>query len=106
MSMGGVARNIAEAAHRTSVKHGHKGSTLLIAPVGSDNMGILIRQDLSRIGMRVDGLITLEGNRHRSAACCMHLDSQGNLVSGVADMDITSEFSAEKVCLPAVVDLC
>ena len=97
MSLGGVARNIAEAAHRLSGSHstGSPSKTLLISPVGDDAFGRVILEETKLIGMRDDGLIQLP--KARSAVCNMLLNSTGNLTGGVADMDIIKGLPAEMV---------
>ncbi|KAL4069655.1 Indigoidine synthase A like protein-domain-containing protein [Scleroderma yunnanense] len=87
LTLGGVGRNIAEAAHRIlSGFKEHSNSTLLLAPVGEDIFGKLI-VDLTRsTGMRTDGLRSVPGMR--SAVCNLFLDAQGGLQNGVADMDL------------------
>ncbi|TRM60210.1 Indigoidine synthase A like protein-domain-containing protein [Schizophyllum amplum] len=90
-SLGGVARNIAEAAHRCSAD---EQATLLIAPHGADAFGSLLKDGTRSIGMRVDGLVSSPG---ATAVCSLMLDGTGNLVSGVAAMDITRDFKADTI---------
>ena len=47
------------------------------------------------MGMRTDGLFLMESQR--SAVCNMFLDDSGNLIGGVADMDIIEALSVEAV---------
>ncbi|KAF7985334.1 hypothetical protein HWV62_6535 [Athelia sp. TMB] len=97
MSLGGVARNIAEAAHRLSGSHstGSPSKALLISPVGDDAFGRVILEETKLIGMRDDGLIQLP--KARSAVCNMLLSSTGNLTGGVADMDIIKSLPADMI---------
>lgn len=96
MSLGGVARNIAEAAHRLSGSYPTgPHSTVLVSPVGDDAFGRVILEETKLIGMRQDGIIHLP--KARSAVCNMLLNSSGNLVSGVADMDITKNLPVDMV---------
>jgi len=90
MTFGGVARNIAESAHRilSSTRESHE-AVMLIAPIACDAPGELIRSDMTSIGLRRDGLIKITGTGSRSASCVMHLDRKGNLMHGIADMDVT-----------------
>lgn len=46
--------------------------------------------------MRSDGLVQTTGS---TAVCSLMLDGTGNLVSGVAAMDITRDFKADSVSL-------
>ena len=94
MSLGGVARNIAEASHRIMEARYSDLSSLLIAPVGNDHFGDAIVQEISKLRMRTDGLVKTD---KRSAVCNMVLNSGGALVGGVADMDITRTFSGDMV---------
>ncbi|KIY51953.1 indigoidine synthase A-like protein [Fistulina hepatica ATCC 64428] len=92
-SLGGVARNIAEASHRICAS---PTSTLLLAPVGDDMFGSIVIDGTARLGMRTDGL--LRSSTDRTAVCNMIFDAAGNLLSGVADMNITRSFSAIDIC--------
>lgn len=93
-SLGGVARNIAEAAHRVRSARDSLKTTdvLLVAPIGSDNFGRLLHSETRSLSMRTDGLISSppEGKLTRTAVCNMILDRAGSLIGGVADMDIAS----------------
>ncbi|ETW86879.1 hypothetical protein HETIRDRAFT_377513 [Heterobasidion irregulare TC 32-1] len=97
VSLGGVGRNMAEAAHRILMLQSTSSSstTILISAVGGDSFGRLLVDEMGRMGMRTDGLVHFESSR--SAVCNMVLDSGGNLVGGVADMDIISSLKPEKV---------
>ena len=96
-SLGGVGRNIAEASHRilSSYSQSLCQSTLLVSPVGNDAFGRLLTEETSILGMRLDGLVST--STHRTAVCNMVLDSAGNLIGGVADMDIAESLSEEEV---------
>lgn len=94
LSLGGVARNIAEAATRVSSSAYPGLSPLLVAPVGKDFFGHILAEQTARLGMRNDGFVTVED---RTAVCNMVLDGQGGLIGGVADMDITNEFSFDAI---------
>ena len=113
LSVGGVARNIAEAAHRVlsssaaeSTPTTHENSvpnnsenedaTLLITPVGHDEFANFLIDEQKRLGMRDDGL--MKTRNERTAVCNVLLDSNGALVNGVADMDIIKNVDAEIVC--------
>lgn len=97
MNLGGVARNVAEAAHRrlsTSVPP-LTGSAVLVSAVGNDSFGRLLTEESKQIGMRTDGLLSVVDGR--TAVCSMMLDSNGGLAGGIADMDIVETLDAESV---------
>ncbi|KAH9950400.1 indigoidine synthase A-like protein [Amylocystis lapponica] len=97
LTLGGVARNVAEAAHRisSSQRKDLSSATLLIAPFGNDAFGKLLVDETRRIGMRTDGL--LEVATARSAVCNMVLDSEGGLTGGVADMDVIHSLDKDMI---------
>ncbi|KAL4258794.1 Carbohydrate kinase PfkB domain-containing protein [Pleurotus pulmonarius] len=103
LTLGGVGRNIAEAAHRLS-----PSDTKLISAIGDDSFGRLLLSELDKMGLRTDGLIKCPG---RTSVCNMTFDSKGHLVSGVADMDVIAELNEEKItkdiadAMPSVVSL-
>lgn len=106
MSPGGVARNVAEAAHRVlqvlSVNASFESNKpLLISPVGEDAFAAVLALETEARGMRSDGLMKQLSLVDRTAVCNMLLDSQGDLQTGVADMAITSsvDVGLDKVCL-------
>lgn len=98
VSLGGVGRNIAEAAHRvlTAQSQGLSSATILVSPIGDDAFGRLLLDAAKRTGMRTDGLMQ---TAHRSAVCNMVLDGVGSLVGGVADMDIIESLDGNTVCI-------
>ena len=63
-------------------------------------MGEVLRNELSRIGMRTDGLIPIP--RKASAVCNMVLDTEGGLLTGVADMDIIESLGGKAVSLSSL----
>ncbi|KAJ7071079.1 indigoidine synthase A-like protein [Mycena amicta] len=87
--LGGVARNMAEACHRLGE------SPLLVSPVGGDTWGTLLYDQTAAMGMRIDGFIRQDNER--TAVCNLLLDATGNLLGGVADMDITQKLNASVV---------
>lgn len=97
-SPGGVGRNIAEAAHRILSRKSGFQTPVLVSLVGEDIVGGVLRNELSRIGMRINGLIPILGKA--SAVCNMVLDTEGGLVAGVADMDIIESLEGRAVSLP------
>ena len=94
LSLGGVARNMAEAAHRIMEARYPGSSCALISPIGEDTFGQVLVDELRKNKMRTDGLVTTSSP---TAVCNMLLDSKGTLVGGVADMDITQNASADQV---------
>lgn len=95
LSLGGVARNMAEAAHRILTAQELPTSSLLVAPIGEDGFGKLLLDEMDKLGMRTDGLLKSDKG---TAVCDMVLDSVGNLVGGVADMEITQALLDDQVC--------
>lgn len=90
-SLGGVARNIAEASHRVVTRtQDSPMSVLLVAPIGGDPFGRLFIDETTKLGMRTDGLVM--NDTQRTAVCNMVLGSDGSLIGGVADMGITEAF--------------
>lgn len=96
LHLGGVGRNVAEAAHRisTSKFRAQPSATILVSSVGDDSLGRLLLEETQRMGMRTDGIMT---TRQRSAVCNMVLDGSGNLIGGVADMDIVQSIEPDVV---------
>ncbi|KAG8716257.1 hypothetical protein FRC08_009710, partial [Ceratobasidium sp. 394] len=96
MFPGGVARNVAEAAHRVLESLSTPASfescrPLLISPVGNDAFASVLALESQSRGMRVDGLMHLATADERTATCNMLLDARGDLQMGVADMSIIGE---------------
>jgi pseudouridine-5'-phosphate glycosidase/pseudouridine kinase len=95
LSLGGVARNVAEAAHRiVSSSPTHLDTVQLVSAVGDDSFGRLLKEETSRIGMRIDGLVDVQA---ATAVCNLVLDAQGALVGGVADMGIVDKLDASNL---------
>lgn len=99
LTVGGVARNMAEAAHRifTSRSTLHSKATMLVSPIGQDEFSPLLTAEQKRLGMRVDGLLKTADSR--TAVCNMLLDEGGSLIGGVADMDIVKCYPPSKASL-------
>ncbi|KAK0506378.1 indigoidine synthase A-like protein [Armillaria luteobubalina] len=91
MSLGGVARNIAEASHRV---FRDPNSTLLLSPIGDDAFGRLLVDEIRSMGMRSDGLVK---TNLKTSVCNMFVDTEGHLLTGVADMGITEAFDETTV---------
>ncbi|KAL4402098.1 pseudouridylate synthase [Malassezia pachydermatis] len=79
LSTGGVAHNIALAAHATLQE---KKAVALVAPCADDAIGALLRSQMDDKAMRTDGLVSSS----KSAVCNLVLDQEGDLLTGVADM--------------------
>lgn len=94
LSLGGVGSNVAAATSSLGIQ-----DVLLVAPVGEDYFGEMCKVGLGKRGMRSDGLIEMIGEGGRTASCGILLDEKGDLVGGVADMDITSLMSGQVVSL-------
>ncbi|KAG8809598.1 hypothetical protein FRC17_003368 [Serendipita sp. 399] len=98
--LGGVARNVAEATHRirVSLSEASSDDVLLVAPIGDDSFGTIVQNGLTSLGMRTDGLIHVSNpSSSGTAVCNMVLDGSGDLVGGVADMDIINELKSENI---------
>jgi pseudouridine-5'-phosphate glycosidase/pseudouridine kinase len=95
LSLGGVGRNIAEAAHRVlSSVHRSQDAVQLVSTVGDDAFGRLLKEEMAQMSMRLDGLVDVDA---RTAVCNLVLDAEGALVSGVADMGIVEQLDGIKV---------
>lgn len=94
VSLGGVARNIAEASHRALTAQSSDLSSVLVSPIGEDLFGTLMVDATRKIGMRIDGFIS---SNKRTAICNMIMESNGNLISGIADMGITASLDGDLV---------
>lgn len=95
-ALGGVARNMAEAAHHVAVASNSRASVLLVSPIGKDLPGNFILTNTRRLGMRTDGFISKDDSL-TSAVCNMHLDINGELTTDVADMTIVQNLAADPV---------
>lgn len=109
LSLGGVSRNIAEAAHRVlsptnDATQVASGDVLLVSALARDAFGRLLVEETARMGMRTDGLLeAAAADGARTAVCNMVLDGQGGLMGGIADMDVMRLLEKDKVrILPTV----
>ena len=93
-SLGGVGRNVAEAAHRLLPRS--DSDVLLVSPVGQDQFESQIQGAMRTIGMRTDGLVRVEG---RTPVINMVLLGDGSLIGGVADISIADKISSKEVRL-------
>lgn len=109
VSLGGVGRNVAEASNRLLSSLTSNGPiTQLVAPIGereSDPFSKLLVDGLKSLGMRVDGLFNAQDRSqtssskddHTTPVCSLLLDSDGDLINGVADMDAASSLTPERI---------
>ena len=93
-SLGGVGRNVAEAAYRLLPRP--DSDVLLVSPVGQDQFQSQIQAAMGNIGMRTDGLVQVEG---RTPVINMVLLGDGSLIGGVADISIAEKISSREVRL-------
>lgn len=89
LSLGGVSANVAGSARSLGIS-----DVLLVAPISDDLFGLVARKGLKERGMREDGLVEIEGG---TATCGILLDERGELVGGVADMEIAERVTGEQV---------
>lgn len=101
MSLGGVARNIAEAAHRVITLNSRELSSLLVSAIGDDHFGRLLTNETTGIGMRVDGLVK---NDKQTPVCNMVLDSSGGLIGGITDMGGPRTATLDKDTIISYID--
>jgi pseudouridine-5'-phosphate glycosidase/pseudouridine kinase len=88
-SSGGVARNIAECMCRCGTP------PFFVSAVGDDDSGRSLGSGLGHIGMSLSGVLISPS--HSTASYCVMLNSHGELVCGVGDMDIHSTISPDWV---------
>ena len=86
VGFGGVARNVAEILARLGV------AVDLVTVVGKDDAGRALRENLNAHGIGDRAVTALAGRR--TATYCAVVDCQGDLVLGLADMDIFGAMGA------------
>jgi len=84
LSTGGVALNVARAAHAMVSR---ETDVLLCAPYGEDVFGATLAEEVKKAGMRTDALLSTK----KTAVCNLLLNAAGELVTGTADMDMIEE---------------
>lgn len=89
VSVGGVARNIADNLVRLGVE------AVLLSAIGKGGSGRRILSNAAEVGVNTDYLI-LSDDHHTSAYIAL-LDEKGNLVMSVDDMDILSCITPEVI---------
>ena len=95
LKLGGVARNVHEAAFKLGVE-----DALLVAPVGKssngpkDPLASVLAQGLKELGASQAGLVEHEG----STPCVnIMLDERGDLASGVASTGLVEDMTGPQV---------
>ncbi|KAI8098074.1 Ribokinase-like protein [Gilbertella persicaria] len=89
-SLGGVGRNVAEAAWRTGGK-----DVKLVSVVGDDLAGESVRQGMKAIGMSTEYIQTLK-NQPTAVYNALH-SNDGQLVAAVADMNIFDHIDSSNI---------
>lgn len=90
VSVGGVARNIADNLTRLGIE------TVLLSAIGNDGSGRRILNNAAQVGINTQFCVVAE--EHRTSAYVALLDEDGNLVMSVGDTEIMA-------CLtPAVIE--
>ena len=89
VSVGGVARNIADNLARLGIE------TLLLSAIGDDASGRRVLNSAKQVGINTKFCI-VSGEHHTSAYLAL-LDEHGNLVMSVGDMEIMSCFTPQHI---------
>ena len=87
-TLGGVAHNIAKAAHYLGAR------VQLCSVVGADLAGRTALQQLESDGLRTSGIVTIDSATARTAQYVAVNDTKKDLVLAMADMDILEQDSA------------
>lgn len=90
LNSGGVAQNVALAASQLT-----SAPVTLIAPVGDDLFGSVLRQQLSETRVELRGLPV--GKEERTATAVLSLDANGDLSEGTVDMNILERVTGKAV---------
>jgi len=80
VSVGGVARNIADNLTRLGIE------TVLLSAIGNDGSGRRILANAAQVGINTQFCVI--SDEHRTSAILALLDEQGNLVMSVGDTEI------------------
>lgn len=89
VSVGGVARNVADNLTRLGVE------AVLLSAVGDDGSGQRILNNAFDVGINTDYLIT--SKEHHTAAYLAIMDENGNLVMSVDDMEILERITPQVI---------
>lgn len=92
ISLGGVGRNIAEAANRVLRKS--PLSSMLVTPVGSDEFASILKTATAQLKMRTDGFI---GTTRTTPVVSLLLASDGELREGVSSFDAVDHLTFGEV---------
>ncbi|KAL8291460.1 hypothetical protein RQP46_002438 [Phenoliferia psychrophenolica] len=92
LTLGGVGANVAGAARSIGIE-----DVLLVSPVADDLFGLVAKAGMGSRGMRVDGLVQSAEKEARTATCGILVDQEGELVGGVADMEIVAGMTGAQV---------
>ena len=109
VSPGGVGRNIAEAAQNLLPPDTIQLVSLIGRQAGSsdvkepDALGKLLTIELERSRLRTDGLALGSIEGVITAGCSLTLDRDGDLLNGVADMNVVEGLTGEMVRYPVSV---
>ncbi len=87
VSVGGVARNVADNLTRLGVE------VVLLSAIGHDGSGRRILNNATDVGINTDYLIVSE--EHHTSAYLAILDEHGNLVMSVDDMHVLSAITSQ-----------
>lgn len=68
---------------------------------GVDGFGKVLKLEMEGSGLRIDGLVEIEG---RTAGCTLSLGMEGDLNDGVADMGIIEELTPDLVRWSSLAD--
>jgi pseudouridine kinase len=89
VSVGGVARNVADNLARLGVK------AVLLSAIGNDGSGKRILNNAAEVGINTDYIIL--STEHHTAAYIALLDEKGNLVMSVDDMEVLAEITPQVI---------
>lgn len=97
--LGGVARNVHEAAFKCGAT-----DAVLIAPIGrgNDPLAKILRDGLSQLGASQEGLVEMDG---QTPSVNMILDKSGTLEVGVAATQLVEQMSWNQVSECTVVSI-
>ncbi|KAG0147998.1 hypothetical protein CROQUDRAFT_655344 [Cronartium quercuum f. sp. fusiforme G11] len=98
ISAGGVALNLARTASALGVQ-----DVKLVSMMGGKKcpLASMLKSEITKVGLRTDGLYESDDESARTAVVSMFLDSQGNLTQGVADMACLEGFEGRQ--LPHII---
>jgi len=89
VSVGGVARNVAENLTRLGIE------AVLLSAIGNDGSGRRICNNATEVGINIDYLIT--SAEHHTAAYLVIIDENGNQVMSIDDMGILESITPQQI---------